>query len=696
MEQTKNSSNTLVQSPLSELPFDHIIKYSYKYAEDPDFENFKESDKIQLFLKFLSQIWSYLTDSSLYNDLKPKKTHKLVPFMESDSIREQVCSNIFKFLDNYREEVSPNSKDNDSQSLLTAVAQGHLLTCFKLLSSLIMYNDGELSEFSVYPLTNLVKVFMKLVPSAVDLSTLLDFLTDLVKNLSHESCLVFGNFVVDSTEYFSKIFEELELNPTSQRLLQTCGAKLIGLVKVFESNFDQFLRDPKYSNNLFHLRFLLAICLPISHLGICNRQSVTTEPKPVNKVTQEEWNRLERTTLRSKCESISDYEIATYESLLPSSTTKVPPNQIYDIKSYLNIGEKTEKTGFRSVKMPTYEVYSNFCDLYTFLQNPEIILVKTQEYVEELQKNYTKVLSFVNTLAETSNGSVVLGPDLDFVLDEFDGGMCEFANKAMDLTFWSNFLVYSCLSFQNLKSFHKKSKESTTYQLLKDRCATVLDNIYKNVWATIFKIRNLAQTTNCLLDKEQHWINWKLNGCSDELEPVNDSKFELVRSEFSFVPDDEDLDEPETEDKSVLTTLRELEKISHKFGDKDSSIGVNYVPMISDMELNKESNYWYIQDSDHDFSKMSCDDQLLMKFNDYCKKLDMDEDPENDISENERSKNNPLFKFRFTRLFGKFHLEKFMEMSRDDLASGSVESMLKAIRETKGEAKVSPTRNQKK
>lgn len=93
---------------------------------------------------------------------------------------------------------------------------------------------------------------------------------------------------------------------------------------------------------------------------------------------------------------------------------------------------------------------------------------------------------------------------------------------------------------------------------------------------------------------------------------------------------------------------------------------------------------------------MSCDDQLLMKFNDYCKKLDMDEDPENDISENERSKNNPIFKFRFTRLFGKFHLEKFMEMSRDDLATGSVESMLRALRESKGEVKGSPTKKQKK
>lgn len=95
-----------------------------------------------------------------------------------------------------------------------------------------------------------------------------------------------------------------------------------------------------------------------------------------------------------------------------------------------------------------------------------------------------------------------------------------------------------------------------------------------------------------------------MNGCNDELEPISDSKFELVRSEFNFFPEDVELDEPETEDKNVLTTLRELEKISHKFGDKDSSIGVNYVPLISNMELNKESVYWYIQDSEHDFSKV--------------------------------------------------------------------------------------------
>ncbi|UKK00571.2 hypothetical protein MACK_000645 [Theileria orientalis] len=672
--------------------FDSIIEYAFDYSKDENLEYFKESDNIFTFLNFLREIWTYMMDSSQCPSLKGESDYMRLPFMSNDSTRKFVSDSILKFLESHREELSPVSRESEAPSLvLSNIAQGHLLTCFKLLASFLMQKHTH-SKYSIYALINLVKVLMNMVPSALDLSSSLDFLTDLVKTLSLDDCMIFGEFVVEMSDYFYNQFNDVELRQANTRIIQTCEAKLIGLVKLFETTFEQSPGDLDYSTNVFNLRFLLTHSLSTSHLGICNKQAVTTEATIVNKMGQEEWNKLERTATRTKCESISDYEIASYESVASPVRTNMPTNQIYDIKSLLSKSDKGDKGTVKSVKIPSYEVYSNYCDIYNFIQNPEIILVKTQEYVDELQKWYNNVLSHINTLTETSKMSD-FDANVDVNLFEFDGGISDFVNKSMNLKFWSNFLIFSSLALQTLRVYHKKD-ESTAYEMLKDKCVIVLNSIDKSLWATMSKISNTAEVARTMLHKEQLWINWKMNGCKDEFNTLTEDVFTMVEDNHfshdneSGVEDDDEEGEGEfdfVEQNNLLNTLRELEKISYEFGDEDSTIGINYVPVISDMELNKESIYWYIHDEDQIKLEMNCDQQLERKFEDYCKKLEIDEDPENDISEPEKSKHNPLFKFRFGRLFGVNHVEKFVEMSNEDIGTGSIESMRKVVKRSKKE-----------
>ncbi|BAM39253.1 conserved hypothetical protein [Theileria orientalis strain Shintoku] len=690
--------------------FDSIIEYAFDYSKDENLEYLKESDNIFTFLNFLREIWTHMMDSSKCPSLKGESGHKHLPFMSSDSTRKFVSDSILKFLETHREELSPVSRESESPSAgLSNIAQGHLLTCFKLLSSFLMQKHTH-SKHSIYALINLVKVLMNMVPSALDLSSSLDFLTDLVKTLSLEDCMVFSEFVVEMTDYFYNQFNDAEMRQSNTRIVQTCEAKLIGLVKLFETTFEQAPGGVDYSTNVFNLRFLLTHSLSTSHLGICNKQSVATEAALVNKMGHEEWSKLDRTATRTRCESISDYEIASYESVASPIRTNMPSNQIYDIKSLLSKSvesfevenrkcvDKGDKGNVKSVKIPSYEVYSNYCDIYNFIQNPEIILVKTQEYVDDLQKWYNNVLSHINALAETSNNDKITlrMSDFDFNVNvnlvEFDGGISDFVNKSMNLKFWSNFLIFSSLALQTLRVYHKKD-ESTAYELLKEKCVTVLNSIDKNLWTTMAKISNTAEVARTILQKEQLWMNWKMNGCKDEFNTLTGDELTMVEDNNNFSKDEESGLEDEdgegeldfVDQNNLLNTLRELEKISYEFGDEDSTIGINYVPVISDMELNKESIYWYIHEEDQTKVEMNCDQQLKRKFEDYCKKLEIDEDPENDIAEPEKSKHNPLFKFRFGRLFGVNHVEKFVEMTNEDIGTGSIESMRRVAKKSKME-----------
>lgn len=64
-------------------------------------------------------------------------------------------------------------------------------------------------------------------------------------------------------------------------------------------------------------------------------------------------------------------------------------------------------------------------------------------------------------------------------------------------------------------------------------------------------------------------------------------------------------------------------------------------------------------------------EKLRQKLSDYVQKLDDDDNPDNGVEEEEKSKNNPLFCFRLQRLFGIFYGDAYCAMAYKDVSSAS-------------------------
>ncbi|PHJ18340.1 hypothetical protein CSUI_007829 [Cystoisospora suis] len=72
---------------------------------------------------------------------------------------------------------------------------------------------------------------------------------------------------------------------------------------------------------------------------------------------------------------------------------------------------------------------------------------------------------------------------------------------------------------------------------------------------------------------------------------------------------------------------------------------------------------------DHAWRERSCllfIEKLRQKLRDYVQKLDDDDNPDNGVEEDEKSKNNPLFCFRLQRLFGIFYGDAYCAMAYKD------------------------------
>ncbi|EKX73794.1 conserved hypothetical protein [Theileria equi strain WA] len=655
---------------LSDSSFNSLITHALNDKNGRKSGSIKESETESELLNFLKQIWTCLTDSSLYKTSEVKfENGPVIPFMHSEAARELIATQILKFLESYRDEPLSDSKDTTPIIPLSSIAQSHLLTCFKILVSFIIFNkDCRINVKNVTNgLLNLMDVLLRLVPSAMDLSTLLDFLTDTTKTLPMETAKVFAAYLAKRSEYFKRHFLALEDLPNNRQLIQTSGAKLIGLVKTFESSLSDDL-SPEVSVCIFNVRMMLTYCLPISHLGVCNRQSISQPQEMVEKVSAEEWNVFEKLLLRPKCDGLSDYELGIYESIVSNvSHSKGSNLQIFDINSFAS----KQDLGFtESFQIPSYEVYSSYCDILNFISNPEVVVDQDEEYFANLQKLYSCILSHVNSLSEYPSSDKRLA-----LIMHHTGNPAVFLSNSNNPSFWLCVLLSSSLALQTLKISHKKTgNNETIHSSLSERSASSIESIEKSILHSILRIKELG-SMDAVLSREKEWVLWKQGGCSSSiLDPLTSDEFTTTDSS---IPTFSDTEEEETQISRYVDTLKFLESASSE--QYTPSIGSDYSLVIDDLKLNRQSHSWYLEEIATDEPADTQNEKLKQKLRDYKSKMLMDDDPANDICESERGKNNPLFRFRFAKLFSGNFIEKFMAMSNEDIASGSVDCLLRSL-----------------
>lgn len=102
----------------------------------------------------------------------------------------------------------------------------------------------------------------------------------------------------------------------------------------------------------------------------------------------------------------------------------------------------------------------------------------------------------------------------------------------------------------------------------------------------------------------------------------------------------------------------------------------NYLLEINKIYLRRESEFWEIDDDETitNSKKNENENKLLIeklidKLEDYKKKMDIDNDPINEIEEDEKSKNNPVFKFRLAKLFILKYIDLYTIVKNKELST---------------------------
>ncbi|ORM39340.1 Uncharacterized protein BXIN_2943 [Babesia sp. Xinjiang] len=677
MDMLDSDSTLSSETFLSTCSLDDIIAHSLRYEADKDISELKDTENVSLVYHFLRHIWTSMTDASVYTPLEGvADIDGVIPFLHSSISRQQVAERILDFLSHFREDSSDDGTgDGDNTvSSLRNVAQGHLLTSFKVLSSYllsgIVRGNGMVS--SSYGILCLAEVYMYMIPAALDLSLFLDLLTDLVKGLPIEGAKALCQFLYERTTFLRNAFKSLEASATSTRLVQTAGAKMIGLVRVLEGILGESA-DCDIPVQVFNTRITMTSCLPISHLGVCNRQSFSAYMEPVRKGSLEEWKSELALTLRKRAHGISPFELSNYEAIagnvgFPNSVS----GDIFDVKSL--IGSSNDRSAvMQSLQhIPSYTVYCDYCDLLNFIFNPLIITDKTQEYMESLHSQFQSVANHILMLAEKVPRYEQEQP---WVMP-LTTNISFFISRCASLSFWTTFLSASSLAVQSLKISHKRTAPTESiYSLLRDKSAASLDAIERILSQCTSKVSGLSSTLERLLSREKEWILWKQRGCvADPLRPITT---DVLTSPGEPALSDSGSDESYMLD--FVEMLSELESLSYVGEDGLPELGSNLSLSIDDLKLNRQATAWYLENRATEGTASSASERLSQKLDDYVEKMRMDADPENGIEESEHSKYDPMFRFRFNRLFAGQHVQKYMELSNEDIASGSLECLAESL-----------------
>ncbi|KAK1443306.1 hypothetical protein BgAZ_201820 [Babesia gibsoni] len=673
---------------LTNCSLDDILSRSLKYGEEEEASETKDSQNVSLVFNFLKNIWTFLTDSSLYESQKGDTAKgDVIPFMHSDERRREVAHRILDFLSQFREDEKDGT--GSTASALTNIAHGHLRTSFNVLSTCLLSrsaNEGVVNAGNA--VLKFLDVFTLLVPSALDFPTFVDLLTELVKNIPADSIKVFADYVCKRGDFFSENMKHLESSASSAIVVQTCGAKLIWLTRILESNLREIPLDEEFGR-VFKLRIMISSCLPASHLGLCNRQSVRAELPTISPVKQEEWNHIVGLSKRRRVQGISQFEITNYEAV---ATISGFPNsmsgQVFDIKSYTGgrTDSKSEET--EALLLPTYTVYRNYCDLLNFIYSPEVIAEKPQDYVDDLSVKFTSVVNYIYSLLEKGPRS---DSSLPWVMEP-SGNAERFIFMCTKICFWESFLCSLALAIQTLKLSHKwVEPNDSVYSQLKEKTSNAVDSIEKTANHCMSKIVNLTTRVDSMLGREKEWITWKRKGCQLEVaEAVSEDKLT-----YPGMPITSDDNIGGSEMQDFLYLLEQLEKVSPKGTNGLPEIGSNCRLVVGELRFDRQAETWYLPNAKCKQQLTTAYDKLCHKFDEYAEKLRMDADPANDIEESERSKQDPLFRFRFNRLFANRYCDVYNELSNDDLASGCVERLMNSV-ESKANQHSKKVRKKKK
>ncbi|KAK2195797.1 hypothetical protein BdWA1_002391 [Babesia duncani] len=118
---------------------------------------------------------------------------------------------------------------------------------------------------------------------------------------------------------------------------------------------------------------------------------------------------------------------------------------------------------------------------------------------------------------------------------------------------------------------------------------------------------------------------------------------------------------------TFIDNLAAIENLSHS----KQAFGSDLVLHVEPVDLKTQAKAWYLDTAESTSDNL--DEKLARLFGDCMQKLSIDDDPENCIDEESKSKYDPLFRLRFARLFALGNLHKYMAMGNDELASGNLQ-----------------------
>eukprot|EP00371_Babesia_bovis_P002367 XP_001611014.1 hypothetical protein [Babesia bovis T2Bo] len=630
----------------------------------------------------IADIIAYAVKSELDTDVAELKESEeddghspVIPLFYSSDSRKQVSHRILEFLSQFHDENTEEGTLNydNAASPVRNIVQGHLSTCFKLLSSFLMAvaenNTGN------YKMTNgflyLIEIYLNMIPTVLDFSFFIDLLTDLVKRIPVSSGKLLCEFLYQRATVIRNIFKTLE-SVAHTRVVQTAGAKMIGFARILESTLEEN-GDVDTPIHVFNLRVTLTSCIPISHLGVCNRQSLSADVPTFNKASAEEWKKRVELIAERRIQGITNFEINNYETIsINNSIPNGTSGDTFDLKSYMGSVDDSTSSSYAIPHLPTYNLYSDYCDLLQFIFNPFVIMEKTQEYMDGLQSQFSSVSLYIMNLADKTHQCEY---DMPWVIP-LSSNLSTFIARCTSMAFWKTFLCASSLALQTLKISHKRTSPSeSVYSMLREKSAGCLDHIEKSLNQCVSKISGLPSILERILSREKEWVLWKQRGCiSDGCYPVTND-FLTNPSEPSQAPYKEEGNDM----MNFVNLLSELESLSPIGDDGLPQLGANFALSVDNICLNRQSTAWYLTNRATDRPAASASMKMEQKLEDCIEKMRMDADPENGIEEEDRIKHDSMFRFRFNRLFSSRYVHKYMDLSNEDIASGSLECLVDSL-----------------
>ncbi|ETB58724.1 hypothetical protein YYC_03548 [Plasmodium yoelii 17X] len=246
---------------LNNLQNENITNKSFHFIEYAQMEENKEKYNI-------TNLQTY--DINLSTDKNSNNIEETVNNISPNNNCENFQSPSTQNIDTYEEKNKNPIKINDANF-------NKILNTF--VSKLKTFFFSIISKVSSPKLiAKLIVIFSKLClllnPYYLNTTHFIEILTDFSNIIPIKFIKYFVNFFIKNKNNFISKYKQFQNNVIFNDVIkiQTIGAKLIGFIKILQKKCNN--NEKKESQNVFFLNILLSECLPINHLGFCNRQSL--------------------------------------------------------------------------------------------------------------------------------------------------------------------------------------------------------------------------------------------------------------------------------------------------------------------------------------------------------------------------------------------------------------------------------------